>query len=771
MPVNEQWDQRLHDAAAGPLRVHLIGVAGSGMSGLAALLLELGHRVSGSDRVASKETARLEREGLNFSSPHTAESVADAELVIFSSAIKAGNLAFDAAVTAELPMLRRAEALAAIMAGKRGIVVAGTHGKTTTSALAAHVLRAGGVNPSHYVGAEIPVLGTNAHWSHEGEHFVAEGDESDGSLVQFQPEYAILLNVEEEHLDHYHDGIEGIRRVFNQYLDSTSGSIIYCASDPEAHNICGERGNTISYGWEPEFDFSAKLVEVREGSTDFEVLLSGVSVGRVSLGVPGKHNVLNALAVIALATRLGIEFEAVAESMRTFRGARRRFDVLYRSADYTVVDDYGHHPTEIAATIETALALRPERLVCVFQPHRFSRTQLLKEQFGKAFEKVDALFVTDVYAASEQPIPGITGETIVEEVRKNDVEQVFSAPEVLTAHLPVGAYLKRGDTVLMLGAGNVHEVGKKLARDLEVLDKLRRQLDDPETNCRIYEPMRRHTTMKVGGPAQFWVEPASVESFARSLRFFKEQELPVRVIGRGSNLLINDGGIPGAVIRPARGEFEQISVEDGKITSGAGVRFKKVSNVAKAHGIGGFEWMEGIPGNVGGGLRMNAGAMGVETFDQVVSVRFLDSAGELHEKTAPEFNARYRHVETLVDHFAVSAVFEGCELPAGEIEARLAQSMEKRKTSQPVAACAGCIFKNPEAVPAGKLLEELGLKDSKQGSARVSEVHGNFIVNDGNATAAEVLGLIETIKGVAKAERDIDLHTEVQIIGESEHLF
>ncbi len=766
------WEQRLHAGGDEPVRVHLIGVAGSGMSGLASLLLGLGHRVSGSDRVSSKETERLQRAGLDFSSPHSAEAVAGTDLVVYSSAVKAGNAAYDAALAAGIPTLRRAEALAAIMAGKRGVVVAGTHGKTTTSALAAHVLRAAGLQPGHYVGAEIPVLGTNAHWSEGGDLFVAEGDESDGSLTLFKPEFAILLNVEEEHLDHYADGIEGIRRVFGEYLANTSGPAIYCADDAEAAVLCATREDAISYGWDATFDFSAAALSVRDGSTEFDVLRRGEKLGRVTLGVPGEHNVLNALAVIALADRVGADFATVAEALRSFRGARRRFDVLYRSADHAVIDDYGHHPTEIRATVETALSLNPERLVCLFQPHRYSRTKLLRDGFGGAFRGVDALFVTDIYPASEAPIPGISGETVLDAVRENGGRELFSAPDVKTAHHAVGAYLRRGDTVLTLGAGNIHEAGKALARDLELLDKLRRELDDPETVCRLYEPMRRHTTMKVGGPAQFWVEPVSTESFARALRFFRAAGLPVRVVGRGSNLLVRDGGIPGAVIRPGKGEFDEVRVSGGLITAGVGARFKKLSNVAKAHGIGGFEWMEGIPGNVGGGLRMNAGAMGAQTFDQVVSVQFLDGDGELHERPAGEFAARYRHVEDLVENYAVSAVFRGD--PAADpvaIAAGIAGSMGKRKSSQPVAASAGCTFKNPEAVPAGRLIEELGLKGVAVGGASVSDVHGNFIVNAGAATAADVLTLIALIKDKARSERGIELETEVQIIGEVEATF
>ena len=769
--MKNKWSDQLHSGAKFPMRIHLIGVAGSGMSGLASLLLSLGHRVSGSDKVSTKETDRLERVGLSFHCPHVPEVIEESELVIFSSAIKPGNVVYDASIEAGIPMLRRAEALVSIMSKKESIVIAGTHGKTTTSALAAKVLQSGELNPSHYVGAEVPVLGNNAHWSEEGDHFIAEGDESDGSLIQFDPDYAVLLNVEEDHLDHYTDGINGIRNVFNQFLDSAQKKIIYCSDDLESSSLCGSRSNVISYGWKSSDDFSAKVCEMREGSTDFDVFVYGKLMGRVTLGVPGKHNVLNGLGVIALATELGVDFSDISNAMREFRGAKRRFDVLYRSANYSVVDDYGHHPTEIKATIATAKQLNPERLVCVFQPHRYTRTQLMLDEFAKAFRDVDEVFVTDIYPAGEKPIDDINCEAVVRAIREDGHQNVYSVPDLTTAHLHIGAALSCGDTILTLGAGNIHEVGTALARDLETLDKLRRELDDPQTKCRLYEPMSRHTTIKIGGPAQYWIEPVSIEAFAKSLKFFFNRGIQVRVVGRGSNLLICDGGIPGAVIRPSGGEFEEVRVSENVVTAGVGARYKKVSNIAKANGISGFEWMEGIPGNVGGGLRMNAGAMGFETFDQVLTIKYLDSEGELHEKMVEEFESKYRNVPQLNENYAVSAVLKGTKDDVKVIDSRIRESMEKRKRTQPIAASAGCIFKNPIDVSAGQLIEELGLKNTKVGAARVSDVHGNFIVNDGGATAEDVMNLIEEIKLKAKGKRSIDLETEVQIIGKKKLKF
>jgi UDP-N-acetylmuramate--alanine ligase len=284
----------------------------------------------------------------------------------------------------------------------------------------------------------------------------------------------------------------------------------------------------------------------------------------------------------------------------------------------------------------------------------------------------------------------------------------------------------------------------------------------------LYEPMRNHTTLRVGGPAEFWIEPSTLEGFARLVRFCREHTIPVRVIGRGSNLLVKDGGVVGAVIHPTKGEFSDVRVEDGRIVAGVGARMKRVTSVAKEAGLGGFEWMEGIPGNVGGSLRMNAGAMGAQTFDQVESITYLDEDGEIRVKTADEIVSGYRNVPELQDHFALSAVFRGEPASAEVIVSGIEASKMKRRESQPIAASAGCIFKNPGECSAGMLVDELGLKDSSVGAARVSEVHGNFIVNDGDASAKEVLELIDRIRKIARNERGIELDTEVQIIGEEE---
>ncbi|MCE9610116.1 MAG: UDP-N-acetylmuramate--L-alanine ligase [Chthoniobacter sp.] len=747
----------------GELKIHLIGVAGSGMSGIAGLLIALGHTVSGSDKARTVEIDRLEKLGLRFFTGQAAANVAEADLIIFSSAIRPGNAEYDEALRSGRNMVRRADALAAIMNCKKGIVICGMHGKTTTSSMTAHVLKVGGLHPSHYVGAEIPILGTNANWDAAGEYFVAEGDESDGTLAFYHPEHAIVLNIEEEHLDYYAD-LAAIEVVFNQLLSQTRGKVIYCADDVNATRVCSSHPGAVSYGESRAARYRFDDLHAKDFQSHFRVLRDGEPLGAVTLNVPGRHNVSNAVAVIALATELGVPFAKIAEALESFRGARRRFEIKYRSDRYMIVDDYGHHPSEVKATLATAKNTGRKRVLCMFQPHRFSRTEKLKAEFGRAFHHADVAVIADVYAASEVPIPGVSGQTIVDEMIREGHEGATFQPDRKKLAIEIGRQLEPGDCVLSLGAGNIHEAATLLAADVKQLDELQTVMGAGV--IKLYEPLSKHTTMRIGGPAQFWAEPETEESFARLVRFCTLNEIPLFVMGRGSNLLVRDGGIRGVVVHLSRGEFKKIEVREGLIHAGVGVKQKELAYAARDAEIGGFEWFEGIPGDVGGALRMNAGAMGGETFRQVVSVRFIDPHGNFHMKTPPEMDVRYRHCGTLAKNYAVSATFFGHPGTPEEIEKLLEASTQKRRTTQPRESSAGCFFKNPEQCPAGKLVDELGLKGTRIGGAMVSDVHGNFLVNAGGATAADVLALIAKVQETALRDRGIKLETEVQIVGE-----
>jgi UDP-N-acetylmuramate--alanine ligase len=757
-----------------PIHIHLIGVAGSGMSGLALLLLGMGHKVSGCDRVTTSETDRMQGQGLMFSSPQTGVGVEGADLVVYSSAIRPENPAYAAAVGAGIPLIRRAECLAAILHTKAGIVISGTHGKTTTSSMTAHILRECGQKPSYYVGAEIPILGANARWEEEGRSMVAEGDESDGTLALYRPEHSVILNIEAEHLDFYRD-LDHIKEVFTTLADQTAGSIVFCAENAVAREVCKDRPNAVSYGWEStaeDTNYTASGIRDLKGSSAFTVKKDSEILGDIELAIPGEHNILNALAAIAIADLCGAEFSLIARALSSFAGAKRRFETKYLSPSCRIVDDYGHHPTELAATLQTARSLKPARLVVLFQPHRYTRTQALADDFGKVLQAADLVFITDVYPASEPPIPGITGQTLVDAMKGQGAIPAKFLPDLATAHHQVGNSLEPGDLLITLGAGNVHEVGTRITKDLKILDEMRALMPEGEIDGKLYEPMRKHTTLLVGGPAQYWIEPQSFYAFAFVVDYCRERGIPIRVVGRGSNLLVRDGGIRGAVIHPTGGAFSELSIDaKGHVVAGVGVRLKKLASYAGAHGIGGFEWMEGIPGNVGGSLRMNAGAMGIDTFDQVVRVTFLDEDGVIRTREREEIESAYRNVRELRRNFALQAVFKGKNDTHENIRNRWQDSRDKRKDSQPIAASAGCTFKNPEEIPAGRLIDSLGLKGKAIGQAAVSDVHGNFIVNNGKATASDILRLIESIQKTAKEERSVNLETEVKIIGEDETQF
>lgn len=765
----EQLRKRLLDRD-NPVRIHLIGVAGAGMSGIARMLLEMGHRVSGCDRVTSEETERLQQSGLKFTCPHTADAVADAEIVIYSSAIREDNVALAAARQLDCLCLRRAECLAAILNNKKGVVVAGTHGKTTTSALTAHLLREARLRPCHYVGAEIPVLGANAHWNADSDYLIAEGDESDGTLVNYIPEHSIVLNVEAEHLDFYRD-LDHIKEVFHTLCRQTRGTIFYCKSDAGAADVCSQYPNSVSYGWQ-DADYTASDVTVKRGRTLYTINYKGEKLGRVELGIPGRHNVLNSLAATAAALEMGADFASIARGLASFAGARRRFETKYLSRDYRIVDDYGHHPTEIAATVQTAQSLKPDRLVIFFQPHRYTRTQLLRDDFGRVLQNVDKLFVADVYPASELPIPGISGQTIVDAVQENGPVDALFLPNLSQAHHVVGNQLKPGDLFLTLGAGNVHEAGTKIAADLRVLTEMQAECGS-DFPARLYEPMRQHTTLGVGGDAQYWVEPDSVETMQNVVNFFKDRNIPVHVVGRGSNLVVREGGIRGAVVHPCGGEFEKLElVNSTTIVAGAAVKLKKLAAFAAKNGISGFEWMDGIPGCVGGSLRMNAGCMGGDMWQVFCKATALDEDGEVIKFCKDDMEpARYRSIPDFEHNMVVTATFRGTPGDKAAIEAAMEDYRNRRKNSQPVQPSAGCTFRNPEEIPAGKLIDELGLKGYSIGGAQISTKHGNFIVNTGNAKATDVTELIDHIIREAQKERGITLHEEVQVIGDREPQF
>jgi UDP-N-acetylmuramate--alanine ligase len=445
-------------------RIHFVGVGGIGMSGIAEVLLNLGYAVSGSDLVESEITRHLTRLGLRCFYSHRAEHVVNVDVVVVSSAVQPDNVEVLAAKARKIPVIPRAEMLAELMRMKYGVAVAGSHGKTTTTSLIATVLARGGLDPTMVIGGRLKSLGYNAKLG-QGEFMVAEADESDGSFLRLSPMVAVVTTIDREHLDYYKD-LGEIQTAFTQFLDKVPfyGFCVVCADEPNIRAIlpCLSK-RVLTYGLRGDTDYSAREVRTQGFGSTFLVLRRGREVGPITLNIPGWHNIQNALAAVATGMELDLPFKRIQEALYEFNGIHRRFELKGEVGGITVVDDYGHHPTEIDATLRTARLVWPHRrLVVVFQPHRYTRTQALWREFCQPLLHADVLLLTEVYAAGEPPLPGVNGSLIykgMQEVGHRQVELVTSMEELPSRlHRLVHA----GDVVLTLGAGDVWKVGEQV---------------------------------------------------------------------------------------------------------------------------------------------------------------------------------------------------------------------------------------------------------------------------------------------------------------------
>ncbi|MBP6874860.1 MAG: UDP-N-acetylmuramate--L-alanine ligase [Candidatus Eisenbacteria bacterium] len=451
-------------------RTHFVGIGGTGMCGLAEILLNLGYKVSGSDLVARSEVIdRLKRLGAEVHAGHAAEHVTGADLVVISSAVAATNPEVRAARELGIPVLKRGQMLAEIMRMKYGVAVAGAHGKTTTTSLTGHVLSEAGLDPTVVVGGRLRALGSHARVG-AGDVFVAEADESDGSFLEILPTVAVITNIDREHLDHYKD-LDEIYDAFLRFARSVPfyGAAILCGDDPRLRQMAaGLNKPVLLYGTEPGCHLRATAVHPGPQQSRFEVEAHGRSLGEFTVPLPGRHNVLNALAAIAVALFVGVPAGRVRRGLSSFAGVGRRFEIRGEARGITLVDDYGHHPTEIAAVLRTAREAFPtRRLVVMFQPHRYSRTAALREEFSPAFRGADILILTDIYSAGEAPIEGVTGQILGDLIHRGSRVAVEYAPREEDAIERALAVLEPGDVLITLGAGSVSTWGEKILARLE----------------------------------------------------------------------------------------------------------------------------------------------------------------------------------------------------------------------------------------------------------------------------------------------------------------
>ncbi|HEY1242798.1 MAG TPA: UDP-N-acetylmuramate--L-alanine ligase [Bryobacteraceae bacterium] len=443
---------------------HFTGIGGIGMSGIAEVLLNLGYDISGSDLRLSPTTERLAALGARIHEGHAAENVAGARALVVSSAVDEQNPEVQEARRLQIPVIPRGELLAELMRLKYGIAVAGSHGKTTTTSMTATILNFAGLDPTVVVGGRVGTMGGSNARVGRSDFLVVESDESDGSFLKLAPIIAVVTNIDREHLDHY-PSLEAIRDAFVEFVNKVPfyGAVIVCLDDPNVQGILPAiKRRTITYGTAAQAEMEATDIACGSFASDFRLRYRTADLGCFHLGVPGRHNVLNAMAAIAVALELEVKPDTIREALATFNGVDRRFQVRGTERGVTVIDDYGHHPTEVRATLDAARVCGFRRIHVLFQPHRYTRTFHLMDEFGRAFHQADSLFLMDVYAASEKPIPGATAEAMAERIRQfghRSVEYVGTLERGVDALFRAA---QEGDVALTLGAGNVWQAGEKL---------------------------------------------------------------------------------------------------------------------------------------------------------------------------------------------------------------------------------------------------------------------------------------------------------------------
>ena len=448
--------------------VHFIGIGGYGMSAIARVMLEMGYEVSGSDVVRQELTEKLAAGGARIYIGHEAEHVRGADLVVYSTAASADNVERQAAEQLRIPTLHRAQMLARLLNARTGIAVAGAHGKTTTSSMIALVMETVGLDPTYIIGGEIVNVGTNAK-AGKSDFVVAEADESDGSFLQYTPAVGVVLNIEADHLENYDGDFNKLKDAYVSYLGNVrpDGCAVVCADDDNVREVVAKANGprVITYGVTSEdADYAAANIELGDRCSSFVVRKGGVELGEVTLSVPGRHNVYNALATIIVCLEAGASFEAIAEAIREFRGAKRRFQVLGEVKDMLVIDDYAHHPTEIEATIQAAKSTG-KRIVAVFQPQRYTRTYFLLDAFSRAFSDADEVIITDIYSpAGEQRIEGVSSKKLVELIAANSNSNVRYVPTKEEVRDLLASEIKPNDLVLTMGAGDIWKTAYELAK-------------------------------------------------------------------------------------------------------------------------------------------------------------------------------------------------------------------------------------------------------------------------------------------------------------------
>ncbi len=749
------------------------------MAPFALYLRQAGFVVSGcDDNLRPAVTEMLSAHGIDAAEISNPPKGVDR--VVYSSAVKEDHPCLQQAVRRGIPALKRGEMLAETLSGKKLVAIVGSHGKSTVAGMLISALRHNRFEFGYVLGALFcgddppPAHYTEVPW------VIAEIDESDGTIENFSPEITVVVNLDWDHPDFYEDAAV-MEEAFARLFKRTSQAIFIPSGNDTLAAMAGSgtAGQVITFG--VDGDYEGNLVE--SSAQDMTLKLGGrFPQGNYRVHSLGAFNAGNALCALAAAHHLD---NAVAlDCLSSFPGTKRRQTLLHESADLVVYEDYAHHPAEISALLRFAREQYAEKkLVVVFQPHRYSRTRQFKSEIAGALSEADAIFLLEVYPAGESPLKDGTSDDLLKNISVPPAKLVQSAADLNSC---LKAVLNEPSALLFVGAGDIDgwaadfvvNIGKpEEAAVISVNSKgaLPRwwlELHDevnPDTLLVTDESLAEKTTLGVGGNARFYAEPACLKDLQLLLNRAGKTGTPFFILGRGSNLLVPDEGFEGLVIRLVKDYWKQIRpLGDGRLWVGAGARLKRLCGEACRLGLSGFEFLEGIPGSLGGALRMNAGAMGGWIFETVEEVHLVTSDGEIKKLPPEAFQVGYRECRGLEDCVAFGAILNSPAPAASEdIRRKIEDFARKRKTSQPRESNAGCIFKNPEGSAAGGLIDELGLKGRQVGNAQVSTVHGNFIINRGGATSGDIITLITQIHREVKKRRGVELQPEVIILGKN----
>lgn len=773
-----------------PRKAWLLGMCGMGVGPLAIYMREEGWDVSGWDDAAdSPMRVFLTRAGVRFEE----KLPADAAIVGRSSAVKPGNPLYDAALANGSRILRRGELLAERAAEKKLIAVCGSHGKTTTSGMLAQTIAAAGTDAGYVLGGlyRDPAM-PPAHYSSATPWLVAEVDESDGTIRHFSPEITIVVNLDWDHPDYYKTEAD-LERTFRELFERTRGAIFIPAGNARLLRLThGLKIPVFTVGAGGDYAFSV----VRSGVKETQAEIGGrFSAGTIVLPVAGTFNIQNAMLALA-ATAYVCDGKIGVTPLGKFSGMRRRQDVLYAGSRLKVFADYAHHPTEISALLRLLREMSLGRLVVVFQPHRYSRTRQYAAEFANALSVADEALILPVYSAGEAKISGGEAAAILAAVTAGTrgIRTCENAAEALNRLREIAAGVLDGNgeetVIAFVGAGDID----RIAAAVFVRELWLREAGRPRGNAENFgERMAKllgenavfsenknvgaMTTLGVGGNAAWYAEPETLNELLILLRGARVYDLPVFVLGRGSNLLVPDEGFPGLVIRLSNPNWTRVvRVRCGEddagerccLRAGAGIKLKELCAFAAREGLGGFEFLEGIPGTLGGALRMNAGAHGASIFDRVVDVEWLMPDGSIHKATREQMHPSYRDCPELHGAIVLSALLRSENMrEPDEIFETMKTLAEVRRASQPRERSAGCTFKNPPGDSAGRLIDSLGLKGTEQGGAKVSPVHANFITATPAATASDIESLVRRVRGIVKAETGILLSPEIIFVGKN----